>query len=91
MEHKCLCCNKNYQKKFDENLKKRFFNTYKIFNNFILFLRKSVYLLPEKEYFYSHVNMEDTTDASYTHEGRVSKDFKINNFGEYHDLGLGFV
>ena len=21
IEYKCLCCNKNYQKKFDENLK----------------------------------------------------------------------
>ena len=25
--HKCLCCNKNYQQKFDEKLKERFFNT----------------------------------------------------------------
>ena len=27
IEYKCLCCNKNYQKKFDEKLKERFFNT----------------------------------------------------------------
>ena len=27
IEHKCLCCNRNYVKKFDENLKKRFSNT----------------------------------------------------------------
>ena len=26
-ECNCLCCNKNYQQKFDENSKKRFFNT----------------------------------------------------------------
>ena len=25
-EHKCLCCNKNYKKKFDEHFKKRLFN-----------------------------------------------------------------
>ena len=25
--YKCLCCNKNYQQKFDEELKERFFNT----------------------------------------------------------------
>ena len=25
IEYKCLCCNKNYQEKFDENLKKLFF------------------------------------------------------------------
>ena len=29
IEYKCLCCNKNYQKRFDENIEKRFFNTYK--------------------------------------------------------------
>ena len=32
-EYKCLCCNKNYQKKFDENLKKRFFNRCKFSNH----------------------------------------------------------
>ena len=47
IEYKCLCCNKNYQKKFDENLKKRIFNAYKFSNNeinrFILLLRNGVY------------------------------------------------
>ena len=42
IEYKCMCCNKNYQHKFDENLKKWFFNTYKFSNNdnnrFILLL-----------------------------------------------------
>ena len=28
IEYKCLCWNKNYQKNFDENLKKRFANAY---------------------------------------------------------------
>ena len=80
---------------FDENLKKRFFNTYKLsnhdINTFIIFLRKSVYSheymddwetfndisLPEKEDFYSHLNMEDNTDADYVHVKRVRNDFKI--------------
>ena len=47
IEYKCFCCNKNYQKKFDENLKKRFFNTYKYsnhdMNKLILLLKKCVY------------------------------------------------
>ena len=46
-EYKCLCCNKNYHEKIDENLKKWSFNTYKFsnhdINKFILLLRKSVY------------------------------------------------
>ena len=42
--------------------------------------------LPEKEDFYSHLNMEDITDADYAHTKRVCKDFEIKNLGEYHDL-----
>ena len=33
IEYKCLCCNKNYQQKFAENLKEWFFNTYKFYNS----------------------------------------------------------
>ena len=40
-------------------------------------------LLPGKEDF--HLNMEDITDADYTHEKGVDKDFEIN-LGEYHDF-----
>ena len=36
--------------------------------------------------FYSHLNMEDITDADYTHEKRICKDFKIKKLGEYYDL-----
>ena len=28
--YKCVCCNKIYQKRFDQNFKKRFANTYKL-------------------------------------------------------------
>ena len=47
IEFKCLCCNKNYQKRFDENLKKKFANTYKFaiqyINKLISLLQKSFY------------------------------------------------
>ena len=104
IEYKCLSCNKSYQRKFNEKLKERFFNTYKFSNHdnnkFILLLQKGVYpykymddwekfnetSLPEKEDFYSHLNMEDITNADYVHTKRVCKDFEIKNLGEYHDL-----
>ena len=52
---------KDYQKIFDENLKKRFFNTYKLsnhnINKFILLFRKSVY---------SYEHMDDWKELSGT-------------------------
>ena len=33
IKHKCLCCNKNYQRKCNKDLKKRFVNTYKFSDN----------------------------------------------------------
>ena len=39
--------------------------------------------LLEKEDFYSHLNMEDITDADYVHAKKVCKDFEIKNLGEY--------
>ena len=44
--------------------------------------------LPEKEEFYSNLNMEGITDADYMHGKRVCKDFEIKHFGQYHDLYL---
>ena len=32
-----------------------------------------LYFLEKKKDFYSHLNMEDITDANYTHAARVSK------------------
>ena len=47
IEYKCLCCSKNYQQRFDEKLKQRFFKAYRFSNHdnnkFILLLRKDVY------------------------------------------------
>ena len=69
-------------------------------NKFNLLLRKDVYpyeyvnswtrfnesSLPEKEDFYSHLNMEDITDTDYMHANKVWKYFEIKNLGEYHNL-----
>ena len=42
--------------------------------------------LPDKEAFYSSLNMEDITDADYRHVKRVFKNFDNKNLGNYHDL-----
>ena len=69
-------------------------------NKFILLLRKDIYpceymdgwekfnetSLPEKDDFYSHLNMEDVTGADYAHAKRVCKEFEIKNIREYHDF-----
>ena len=41
--------------------------------------------LPEKEIFYSNLNIEDIKYADYKHAKRVWKDFEIKNQGEYYD------
>ena len=69
-------------------------------NKFVLFLRKGVYpykyadtwerfneiSLPNKEAFYSNLNMEDISDIVYRHANNVFKVFKLENLGDYHDL-----
>ena len=76
----------------------KFSNNY--INKFSLLLRKSVSpyeytddwekfnksTLPEKEKFYSNLNLEDITYADYMYVKRVCKYFEIKNLGEYHDL-----
>ena len=98
---KCFNCNIYYKKKFNNNLIKKFKNTYSFcdndLNKFVLLLRKGVYpyeymdswerfseiSLPSKEDFYSNLNMEGIGDIDYRH---VFKGFKLENFGDYHDL-----
>ena len=67
---------------------------------FIFLLRKFVYpyeytdswerfneiSLPEKEAFYSNLNMEDITDVHDRHAKRVFKNLSNKNLGDYHDL-----
>ena len=69
-------------------------------NKFILLLKKGVYpyeymdnwqrfnetLLPDKESFYSSLNMENIDDIDYRHGNNGFKKFELNNLGEYHDL-----
>ena len=69
-------------------------------NKFILLLRKSVYpyeymdnfersgetSLPDKESFYSSLNMENIDDIDYRHGNNVFRKFKLKNLGKYHDL-----
>ena len=42
--------------------------------------------LPEKEDFWSQLNMKYLTDEDCTHTKIVCKGFKIKYLGEYHDL-----
>ena len=42
--------------------------------------------LPDKEAFYSNLNMEDITDVDYKHAKRVFKNLSNKNLGDYHDL-----
>ena len=69
-------------------------------NKFILLLRKGVdpyeymdnwerfdeELLPDKEAFYSTLNMKDVTDVDYRHAKKVFKNFNNKNLGDYHDF-----
>ena len=40
-------------------------------------------LLPERKYFYNHLNMEDITDADYIHTKKVCKNFKRKRLRKY--------
>ena len=42
--------------------------------------------LPNKESFYSNLNIENIDDIDYRHGNNVFKRFKLKNLGEYHDL-----
>ena len=44
--------------------------------------------LTGKKYFYTHLNMEGSTDADYAHAKRVCKYFDLKNLGEYHALNV---
>ena len=43
-------------------------------------------LLPDKESFYSHLNMENITDIDCRHAKNVFNKFSNNSLGDYHDL-----
>ena len=92
--------NKDFNKELINRFssKYRFFNG--DINKFVLLLRKGTYpyeymdswerfdetLLPDKEAFYSSLNMENITDLDYRHVKRAFKNFNNKNLGDYHDL-----
>ena len=42
--------------------------------------------MPDKEAFYSSLNIEEITDAHYRHANKAFKTFRLNHLGEYLDL-----
>ena len=42
--------------------------------------------LPDKEAFYSNLNMEDITDVDYKQAKRIFRNLSNQNLGDYHDL-----
>ena len=98
---KCFNCNIYYNKKFNNDLIKRFKNTYSFCNNdlnkFILLLRKGVYPYEYMDSWekFSEISLpskEDfysnlnISDIDYRHANNVFKGFKLENLGDYHDL-----
>ena len=91
---------KEFNKDLINKFKNAYEFCHKDMSKFILLLRKDVYpyeymdswerfnqtSLPDKEAFYSSLNMEDITDVDHRHAKRVFK--KLNNkiLGDYHDL-----
>ena len=99
---KCFQCNSWYKKQFKYDLINKFKNTYEFCHKDIskLLLRQDVYpceymdswerfdeiSLPDKEAFYSSLNMENITEIDYRHAHEVFKNFMLKNLGDYHDL-----
>ena len=92
---RCFSCKQNYEKDFNKKLIKRFANTYRFcskdLSKLISLLRKGNWkrfdeILPDKELFYSSLNMENIDDIDYRHGNNLFKKFKLKNLGQYHDL-----
>ena len=91
---------KDFNKELTERFASTYEFCNKDLNKFILLLRKGVYpceyidnwerfnetSLPNKESFYSNLNMENIDDIDYRHGNNEFKRFKLKNLGEYHDL-----
>ena len=91
---------KKFNKELIKRFKSTYEFCNKDLNKFILLLRKGVYpyeymdnwerfnetSLPNKESFYSNLNMENIEDIDFRHGNNVFKIFKLKNLGEYHDL-----
>ena len=92
---------KNYKKDFNKERSANIYEFgNEDINKFILLLRKGVYpyeymdiwerfdetLLPDREAFYSSLNMEDITDVDHRHAKRVFKSFNNKDLDDYHGL-----
>ena len=94
------CYRKKFNKELIKRFASTYEFCNKDLNKFILLLRKVVYpyeyidnwerfeetSLPNKESFYSNLNMENIDDIDYRHGNNVFKSLKLKNLGEYHDL-----
>ena len=93
-------CKKDFNKELIKRFENIYEFCNKDINKFILLFRKGVYpyeymdswerfdetSLPDKEAFYSGLNMQNTTDVDYRHANKVFKEFRLKNLGDYHDL-----
>ena len=93
---------KGFNKELIKRLVSTYEFSNKNLNEFILLLRKGLYRyeymnnwerfdeisLPNKESFYSNLNMENIDNIDYGHGNNVFKRFRLKNLGEYHDLYL---
>ena len=100
IKYKCLSnkIDEKLKKRFKNTFK---FSNINI-DKFNLLLRKDIYpnkymdeqktlrklLLPEKEDFYSSLNMEDIKGLDYNNFKKICKNFETKNLEEYHDLCL---
>ena len=90
---------KKFNKELIKRFAKTYEFCNKNLNKSILLLRKGVYpyeymdnlekfdetSLPNKESFYSNLNMENIDDIDYRHGNNVFKRFRLKNLEEYHD------
>ena len=91
---RCFECKKNYKKNFNKELINGFSSTYKFCNGDInkcieymdSWERFNETSLPDKEAFYSNLNMEDITDVDHRHAKKVFKSLNNKNLDDYHDL-----
>ena len=64
IENKCLCCNKNYQNKFDTNLESDFL----IYTNFLTMISKSLFCCCEKMFTYINAWMIGTNSMKHHYQ-----------------------
>ena len=95
-----ICGKKQFEHDLINKFKNTYEFYNKGISKFMLLLRKGIYpykymdslerfdetSFPNKEGFYSGLNMENITDIDYRHANTVFKKFKLKNLADYHDL-----